>query len=324
VLLTDLARRLADDASRIPGLGFSADEHAHRTALVDVVQWLDGAGALRLRDGSTNADLEVDALYDVDHEIVHALCPSLGLRDLDSIEDRFRDRTGDSRDERRRRTRNRVTRLVLERPCVLLADLDDEERAWLQRNVSRLAGDLLRLTGLTLERRREGVALIDTERDASDRAFPAPGSPAQLALLVADALSTIGTAPAHIALPTVGTAHARLSALIDGARQGEQLAEPIDDASGDLVPAWPFEWIERLVIDLIRAHPGVRRELREDPAQATRVVTEELVAMDLARVGDIDGVALLVPTPPLARYRAFVPTRSEPLDDQLGLFGELE
>jgi len=324
VLLTDLARRLSDDASRIDGLGFERDEHAHRSALVDVVQWLESVGALRVRDGSTSADLDVDALYDLDHEILHALTPSIGLRDVASIDDRFHDLYGEGRDERRRRTRHRVTRMVLERPCVLLSDLDDEERAWLQRNGARLAGDVERLTGLTLERRREGVALIDTEGDASDRAFPARGSPAQLGLLLGDALTTAEQAPALAVLPSGPVTHHRLATVIDGARSASAPIRGGDSApSGELVGAWPLDEVERIVAALIATHPGVRRDLRDDPGEAARVAIAELVGMDLARPSTTDeAVIVLVPTPPLARYRPVPAERRAGDDAQLEMFGD--
>lgn len=79
VLLSAMARRLAELAFGIDGLGFDADERAHRTAFVDVVRHLESLDVLRLRDALAR-DLDEDA-YDVDHEAVHLITPALALRD---------------------------------------------------------------------------------------------------------------------------------------------------------------------------------------------------------------------------------------------------
>jgi uncharacterized protein (TIGR02678 family) len=188
ILLSSIARRLTDEAHAVSGLGFDADTFAQRTAFVDVIRWLVERGVLRLRDGSAAVDLEEDALYDIDHEVLHVLAPSLGLRDVSSIAERLVESFGEGRDERRAQLRQRVLRLLLDRPVVLYSDLDGEERSWLQRNGARVDADLHRLTGMQVERRREGIALIDTEGDASARVFPRGGSSSQLALLLGDRL----------------------------------------------------------------------------------------------------------------------------------------
>ncbi len=317
VLLSDLARRLGDDAAAVGGLGFDRDEHAHRTAFVDVIQWLEQFGAMTWRDGATAADLDEDALYDVDHEAVHALVPSLGLRDLVSIQDRFDDSYGDGRDERRRRRRHRVTRMVLERPIVLNDDLDDEERGWLRQNGTRLASDVERLTGLQLERRREGLALIDTEGDGSDRHYPAGGSPAQLALLLGDLLVNASCE----SLPSAADRHHRLATVIDTAR-GLDTASEFDSAETPTEGGWPLIALHEMVTRLVAEYP-VRRDLRDDPAEAARLAIEVLEAFDLIRFGHTsEGDTVVIPMPTLARYRPIAPEPATD-DEQLDLFGAL-
>jgi hypothetical protein len=94
-----------------------------------------------------------------------------------------------SRDTRRAATRQRLARLLLEHPVLALDDLTSEERGYLASQATSLAADLHRLTGAQVERRAEGVALIDATGSFSDRSFPAGGTPAQVALLLADAMA---------------------------------------------------------------------------------------------------------------------------------------
>lgn len=215
ILLSSLARRLSDEAHAIRGLGFDSNEFAQRTAFVDVIRWLVERGVLRLRDGSAAVDLEEDALYDIDHEVLHVLAPSLGLRDLSSIAERLAESFGEGRDERRAQLRQRVFRLLLDRPLVLYSDLDAEERSWLQRNGSRVDADLHRLTGMQVERRLEGIALIDTEGDASARVFPRSGSGSQLALLLGDRLLGDIAPDRLVPFPRLRDATLRFADLID-------------------------------------------------------------------------------------------------------------
>ncbi len=217
ILLSSIARRLSDEAHAIAGLGFDADEFAQRTAFVDVIRWLVERGVLRLRDGSAAVDLDEDALYDIDHEVLHVLAPSLGLRDISSITERLAESFGEGRDERRVQIRQRVLRLLLDRPVVLYSDLDAEERSWLQRNGARVDADLHRLTGMQVERRKEGIALIDTEGDASARVFPRGGSGSQLALLLGDRLLGDRAPDRLMPLPRLRDATLRFADLIDAA-----------------------------------------------------------------------------------------------------------
>ena len=76
-----------------------------------------------------------------------------------------------------------------------------------------------------------------------------------------------------------------------------------------------------IVGELVEAYPGVRRELRENVAEATRVAIAELLAFDLVRpIVDADGRTLYAVMPPLHRFRPVA--RRPRTDEQLGLFGE--
>jgi uncharacterized protein (TIGR02678 family) len=82
----------------------------------------------------------------------------------------------------RRRSGRHARRLVLEQPVVYYADVDEGLRGQLRSPA--LAEDLERLTGLPLERRAEGVALLSVGQRLTDVTFPGTGTVAQAALLL--------------------------------------------------------------------------------------------------------------------------------------------
>ncbi|GAA3303626.1 DUF2398 family protein [Streptomyces cinereospinus] len=76
---------------------------------------------------------------------------------------------------------------MLENPVAYYADADTQLPG--RPRAPALAEDLERLTGLTVERRAEGVALIDTSGRLSDIRSPGGGTVAQAALLPAARIS---------------------------------------------------------------------------------------------------------------------------------------
>lgn len=185
--LSELADSVAADAGRIDGLSFSTEKAADRSAFVDAVAWLEVRGALTLADGSARRwadDPDAgEALYDIDRDIVHAVYrPTRVLQHVPSVTSLLTTSTADSRDTRRREIGQRARRALAERPVVYFSEVD-EDVANVLRNGNAVA-DVERLTGLTAERRAEGIALIDTSGAFSDRRFPGSGTVAQTALLL--------------------------------------------------------------------------------------------------------------------------------------------
>jgi uncharacterized protein (TIGR02678 family) len=196
VALGELADAVAADAVRVEGLGLDTARKPDRDAFVDAVTWLTERGALTLADGSATAwagDPErAEALYDIDREILLAVHhPTRVLQHLTSVT-ALLDSAGAlgmsaGRAAQRRDQARRARRLVLENPVAYYADADTELLG--QLRAPALAEDLERLTGLTVERRAEGVALIDTSGRLSDIRFPGGGTVAQAALLLAARIS---------------------------------------------------------------------------------------------------------------------------------------
>ena len=184
-------RRGGREAGRIDGLGMDTGRKADRDAFVDAVAWLEARGALRMADGSAaewvNDPERAEALYDIDREIVAAVyAPSRVLQHLSSVTELLNgtDRDGPAQgiNAQRRLNARRARRLVLEHPVVYYADVDPGLRGQLRS--AALTEDVERLTGLPLERRAEGVALVNIGQRLTDVTFPGTGTVAQAALLL--------------------------------------------------------------------------------------------------------------------------------------------
>ena len=205
ISLADLVRAFAPTANAIDGLGFDATITEHKRAVVDVLDWLADHGALRLSDGSAENwahDSERgDALYDIDHDIcaslfrparpIQHLPGAVGLLNAADLSTR--------RSAQREAAARRARRLLLEHPVLYYATLDGETAAALRG--TDLADNLARLTGLVVERRAEGVMLVDPTGRFTDQPFPGRGGAANrtaglLLAKIADLLEDPDAGPA--------------------------------------------------------------------------------------------------------------------------------
>jgi uncharacterized protein (TIGR02678 family) len=332
VALTELADALRRRAVEIDGLGFDPDQYRHRLAFVDVVRHLLHLGALREVETSTvewvrDPDAG-EALYDVDRDAVHLLfVPPRVIQHTASVEALLSGSVTVSRDTRRAATRQRLARLLLEYPVLAHDDLTTEERGYLASQATSLTAELHRLTGAQVERRAEGVALIDASGSFSDRSFPTGGTPPQVALLLADAMAhaVVDDATDRVpegAVPLASDHTASLVTRLDAARpsppsdlaaapstagqNGEAVDPDPPDRVADHAPAaargpffsdaWLLERLDALTAVHRRAFAA---DLRDDPEALLRAATEVLVAFDLVR--PVPGG--LIARPILARFR---------------------
>lgn len=324
VALTELADALRRRAAEVAGLGFDPDEYRHRLAFVDVVVHLESVGVLRPVEVSSVTWLKDpdagEALYDVDREAAHQLfVPPRAVQHVRSVASLLVEEVSTSRDTRRASSRQRLGRLLLEHPVVYLDDLGDADRAYLLNQARSLADDLGRLTGAVLERRAEGVALIDVTGRFSDRSFPAGGTPAQVALLLAGEIAdaVVAGGLTEVLVPSATEQVDDLVNRLDAARPavvevpgGEapdrplvpSVAPAIDDAGvarcrGPLLTdAWLAATVERLAASYGKAFAA---DLRDDPQSLLAAATRVLSAFDLVRA--VPGG--LVARPAIARYR---------------------
>lgn len=339
VALGELADAVAADAVRIDGLGLDTARKPDRDAFVDAVTWLTERGALTLADGSATAwagDPErAEALYDIDREILLAVHhPTRVLQHLTSVTALLDSGSAlgmsAGRAAQRRDQARRARRLVLENPVAYYADADTELLG--QLRAPALAEDLERLTGLTVERRGEGVALIDTSGKLSDLRFPGGGTVAQAALLLAARISAavqrsgrhaLELLPAPTAAERLAARARRIDAALPSRGLVTELAELAELAEPDEEPAYevsvhetpedggqepaetryPFvtdSWLRGRLKEITTEYgAGFAADLRGDPDRLLGQALDLLAAMSL--IVRVDGGALALPL--IARYR---------------------
>jgi len=192
---------------------FDSASRAERMAFVDVLRLLESYGVIAVVDGSTESFVEsatAKVLYQIDSALLLRLMAApVGpsqlavppdevplrfdeLLDLVTRERRYGRTTDDSGDtapasavQRNLWLRHAIFRRLADDPVLYLADLTDEERAYLAsptgRQLLRRAADQ---GGFVLEDRAEGVLFIDTEGLATDTRFPDDASTARVAALL--------------------------------------------------------------------------------------------------------------------------------------------
>ena len=158
----------------------------------------------------------------------------------------------------------RLARCLTEDPALLLADLDEDDRAYFLSQRARIEGAVAAATGYEIERRAEGSALILDDRAFTDVPFPTNSTVKQVALLVCDVLADAGP-------------------------DGELSFEALRDAVAALVAKHRHHW------DRNPDDP-------EEVAALTTAATDILLACDLARRSGPSGG--LRPTPLAARFRS--------------------
>ena len=345
--LGELADAVAAEAGRIDGLGMDTGRKPDRDAFVDAVAWLEARGALRMADGSAaewvNDPERAEALYDINREIVAAVyAPSRVLQHLSSVTELLNGTDGDGPAQginaQRRLNARRARRLVLEHPVVYYADVGPGLRGQLRSPA--LTEDLERLTGLALERRAEGVALVNTGQRLTDVSFPATGTVAQAALLLCARIAghlqrhraRMEHLPAATAAERLTEAARRIdSALPDRGRVADLLAPagvqaravtPImentgtDDEAGE--PAEPADvtypflsdmWLRTELRKLVEEFgSGMAEKQVADPAGLLSDALDLLASAGLAT--RVDGGVLVLPL--LARYRGVTAQLKEP------------
>jgi uncharacterized protein (TIGR02678 family) len=266
ISLADLVRSFAPTANAIDGLGFDATITEHKRAVVDVLDWLTDHDALRLSDGSAENwahDSERgDALYDIDHDVcaslfrparpIQQLGGAAGLLDIAGISSR--------RSAQREAAARRARRLLVEHPVLYYATLDTETAAALRG--TDLADNLARLTGLVVERRAEGVMLVDPTGRFTDQSFPGRGGAVNrtaglLLAKIADVLEDPDDGPALTRIPVPSAADdlhdllERIDAGMPGGSETPDVAAMADGGDDPLeVPFIDRSRLERMLDEL--------------------------------------------------------------------------
>ncbi len=193
-VLSELAGKVEMLSKSEPELSpLDLTRYAERAAFVDAVRFLVELGVLALVAGDEgrflDAQPEGDALYDIrSRRLAQVLTVVLPPSTVAEPEDLGREIYPDTTDGANRRLRHRLLRRLIEEPALYQADLDSDELAYLRSQRPRLAKIATLLTGLEVEVRQEGLALLDPDGELTDLPFPATGTVPHAALLLGEFL----------------------------------------------------------------------------------------------------------------------------------------
>lgn len=325
ITLSELADHVTSEAGQVDGVELATDRASDRDAFVDAVGWLAARGAISLADGDAGGwahnPAAGEALYDIERSVVVALFrPPRAVQHLRSVtglltgSDLPMDDEDDEDDTPRsadpKETLRKIRRALVEKPVVYFDDLDQDGRTALA--AVKTVADVELLTGLTSERRAEGVMLIDTSGRMSDIRFPSTGTIAQVALLLAGEMSDrvvdpdapeLSRHPIHQESDLVD----RLDAAIPGGGIFDDLAEfghgrsaKAEALEPSLYPFLENSWLASTVTELVdRFGRTFAAQWQADPEG----LRERAITMldRLRLIHRISGGVLILPA--IARYR---------------------
>lgn len=199
--IADLAQEVERAGGDVePPIGVDFRRREERVAFADGLDLLCAWGVLRHTAGSHESYArreqgEDEALFTVDRRrlalLLHDPAGALAADSLDQLVDEGGRYAPTPEGENRARA-ERLARRLTEDPVLLLADLDDADRAYFLSQRARIEGAVTAATGYEVERRSEGSALIVDDRSFTDVPFPTDSTVKQIALLLCDALAGAG------------------------------------------------------------------------------------------------------------------------------------
>jgi uncharacterized protein (TIGR02678 family) len=185
-------------------------ERAERVAFADGLDLLCAWGVLEHTAGSRQSysrrdQAEDEALLTVDRRrlamLVRDPVQVLEATSVDDLLDES-DRHAPTPEGENRARGERLARRLVEDPSLIASDLEEADRAYFLGQRARLEGGVAMATGLAVERRAEGTALIVDDRALTDVPFPTKATVKQLALLLCDMLAAAPTdrplSPEHV------------------------------------------------------------------------------------------------------------------------------
>lgn len=254
IAIAELAREVERARADVePPIGVDFRERSERVAFADGLDLLCSWGVIEHTSGSHESYTrreqgDDEALFTIDRRRLALLLrdPAAALRatTLEQLLDETGRHHPTPEGENRARA-ERLARRLTDDPAVLLADLDDDDRAYFLSQRARIESAVAAATGYEVERRAEGSALVVDDRSFTDVPFPTNATVKQVALLLCDTLADAGPG-------------------------GELSLEALRKAVTELVRAHGPHW-------------GRSADQPTEVAALTEAATEVLLACDLAR-----------------------------------------
>jgi uncharacterized protein (TIGR02678 family) len=288
----------ADERLVRAGITFELSGREERGDLVAVVRLLLQIGVLARVAGDEEAFMRQagDALYDVDRRVLAVLLaaprgPSMiSAGDFEArLEQLSADPLPSSDELRKRAIRHRLTRRLLDDPVLYFDELTESELAYLTSQRAAITRRVSELTGLVVELRAEGIAMVDPEDELSDVRMPDVGTDGHVALLVAEHLTK------HL---------------------NDRGDRTDGDAASDAPRCAELE-LHQLVRRLAAEHKAYWRRSTREPGAELSLVADALDRLAALRLVRRHG-GYVYPLPALARFGVAAPTF---MDDRQRLEG---
>ena len=273
--LARLAEAVELHARDLDGFDLDFDRLADRRAFTHAVQAAADLGVLDLRDGDeerfARKEEGGDALYQVRHRrLAQVLAaprpPSSVAVPAEIVQEAY----PDTSEGRALRNRHRVMRMLVEEAVCYFDQLGTDAHEYVTKQRPRIFRQLERMCGFEMELRAEGVAALDLEGDSSDLAFPAEGTVAHAALLLAEEMVrqrragetslTLGEIEAHVGVLVQTHTYWRADLISDAAGHRELAQLALDYLEA-------FRLIERIEGG-VRPLPAIARVSPALPAAA--------------------------------------------------------
>jgi uncharacterized protein (TIGR02678 family) len=202
ILLSSLAQETAAVGAELQ-LPVAFEDRTERRAFAESVDWLVRWGVLTQRDGTaahwvggetSETAQQQEALFDIHHsrlgDIKGTPVPLTDITRADDIIDRDTD-FPHGEVEQRTYARHQITRRLVEDPILYRDQLPEQLQHTYRTRRHIIEPQLEQLTGLQAERRAEGSALVDDQRDPlTDIRFPVRSHVCQAALLLCEQLAS--------------------------------------------------------------------------------------------------------------------------------------
>jgi uncharacterized protein (TIGR02678 family) len=195
--IADLAREVERAGADVePPVAVDFNERSERVAFADGLDLLRSWGVIEHTSGSHESYTrrrqgDDEALFTADRRrlalLIRDPAAAAEAASLDQLLDESGRYPPTPEGENRARA-ERLARRLTEDPALLLAELDEDERAYFIGQRARLEAAVTAATGYPVERRAEGSALIAEGREFTDVPFPTNATAKQVALLLCDAL----------------------------------------------------------------------------------------------------------------------------------------
>lgn len=195
---TELAVRSDPDLQSLE-FAFDLKVLNHRRDLVAVMRLLQRWQVLVRADGDDTQFVHSggDCLYRIERPTLAGVLGAVrgaSTIDLDSFEDRLASlnetEIPESVDAQNRALQHSLVRRLLDDPVMYYDELTPREYEYWNGQAERLLLELRKTTGLEVERRAEGVALLDLEGGWSDVGLPEAGTRGHATLLLSEWLAT--------------------------------------------------------------------------------------------------------------------------------------